>query len=127
VITNTLQYFSEFVRDIDFAGDTWKPVVLKTSSGDGWAMRGEKMTFGWMANPASGAANETFDMPGLPDGEYEVQLYRTWRGEYLDPIIASSAGWSLTVKVPELRSERGHARLTGDDVAFKIVKKEGVL
>ena len=80
------------------------------------------MTFGWVANPASGTANETFDVPGLADGEYEVQLYRTWRGEYLEPSVASSTGGTLTVKVPELRSKKGHAQLTGDDIAFKIVK-----
>jgi len=123
VLTRTLLYFSQFVRDIDFAGGKWKPIVLKVSDGDGWAMQGEKMTFGWVANPASGAADETFDVPGLEDGEYDVHLYRTWRGQYLDPIVAISTGGALTVKVPELQSNRGHAQQTGDDVAFKIVKK----
>jgi hypothetical protein len=123
VLTSSLAYFSEFVRGIDFAGDKWKPVTLKVSEGDGWAIEGEKMAFGWVVNPASGIANETFDVPGLEDGEYEVQLYRTWRGQYLDPVVVASAGGTLTVKVPELRSNRGHAQQTGDDVAFKIVKK----
>ena len=123
VLTSSLAYFSEFVRGIDFAGDKWTPVALKVSAGDGWAMQGGKMTFGWLVNPAGGMANETFEVPGQDDGEYEVQLYRTWRGQYLDPVVVASAGGILTVKVPELRANRGHAQQTGDDVAFKIVKK----
>jgi hypothetical protein len=123
VVTRTMLYFSRFVRDINFAGTEWKPVPLKVSDGDGWAIQGEGMTFGWVVNPLNGVANETFSVPGLADGEYDVRLYRTWRGDYLSPISATSAGGTLTVKVPELLPRGGRAQNIGDDVAFRIVKK----
>ena len=85
------------------------------------------MTFGWAVNPAGGMAGETFTVPGLADGDYDVYLYRTWRGQYLDPVAATSAGGSLTVSVPELQNDRGHAQQIGDDVGFKIVKRGAAL
>jgi hypothetical protein len=123
VVTRTMLYFARFVGDINFTGTEWKPVALTVSDGDGWAMQGQGMTFGWAVNPAGGAANETVGVPGLEDGEYDVYLYRTWRGEYLPPVTAPSAGGMLTVKVPELVARGGRAQHVGDDVAFKVVKK----
>ena len=123
VLTRSMLYFSRFVRGIDFAGKVWKPITLTVSNGDGWAMQGDGMTFGWVVNSLSGVANEIFTVPGLPDGEYDVHLYRTWRGEYLDPIAATSSGGMLAVKLPELRPRGQRAQQIGDDVAFRIVRK----
>ena len=81
------------------------------------------MTFGWVVSPATGVSGETFTVPGLPDGDYDVYLYRTWRGQYLEAAPASSAAGTLTVTVPELRAEGGHAQQMGDDVAFQIVRR----
>ena len=127
VLTPSMLYFSMFVRDVNFAGGEFKPVALKVSNGDGWAIEGGAVTFGWVANPSSGIANETFSVPGLPDGDYDVHLYRTWRGLYMDPIAATSKDGTLTVKVPELRPRGGRAQNIGNDVAFKIVKKGAAL
>ncbi|SPE30633.1 exported hypothetical protein [Candidatus Sulfopaludibacter sp. SbA6] len=123
VVTRTMSYFSRFVRDINFAAGEWKPLVLNVSDGNGWAMQGDKMTFGWVVNPVSGVANETFSVSGLEDDDYDVYLYRTWRGEYLPAISAASTGGTLTVKIPELLPRGGRAQNIGDDVAIKIVKK----
>ena len=123
VLTRSLLYFSQFLRGIAFGENHWRPAALKVSSGDGWAMAGERMTFGWVVNPAGGVANETFTVPGLEDGDYDVYLYRTWRGQYLEPIMAASAGGALAVTIPELKTDRGHAQQMGDAVAFKIVKR----
>jgi Domain of unknown function (DUF5060) len=124
VVTRTMSNFARFVRDINFAATGLKPIVLKMSAGDGWAVQGEAVTFGWVVNPANGIASESFTVPGLDDGDYDVYLYRTWRGEYMDAIPATSTGGTLTVKVPELRPTRdGRGQNIGDDVAFKLVKK----
>lgn len=123
VVTGTMLYFASFVGDIDFVNTSWQPVVLKVSTGDGWAMQSAAMTFGWVANPVSGVADETFTVPGLADGEYDVRLYRTWRGEYLAPMTATATGGMLSVKMPELLPKGSHAENIGDDVAFKIVRK----
>jgi hypothetical protein len=123
VITRTMSYFSRFVGDINFAGSQWKPAVLTVSNGNGWAMEGDGMTFGWVVNPLSGVADESFTVPNLPDGDYDVHLYRTWRGEYLPAITTHSIDGALTVEIPELRARGGRAQQAGDDIAFKIVKK----
>jgi len=122
-VTRTMLYFSQFVRDVPFAATQWKPVLLQMSEGNGWALQSEQMTLGWAVNPLNGIANETIDVPGLPDGEYETRLYRTYRGEYLDPVTATSTGGKLTLKIPELRTRGGRAQHIGNDVAFKIIKK----
>jgi hypothetical protein len=123
VIGPSMLYFSMFVRDIDFTAPVWKPVSLTVSDGDGWAMQSDGMTFGWVANSASGIAGETFTIPGLPGGDYEVHFYRTWRGLYLDPVSVRSSGGTLSVQIPELRNRGGRVQNIGNDVAFKIVKK----
>jgi hypothetical protein len=123
VVTRTLLYFAQFLRGIAFGEGDWKPAALNVSHGDGWAIEGQRMTFGWVVNPAGGIAGETFTLPGLEDGDYDVYLYRTWRGQYLEPIAASSAGGALTVTVPELHREGSRAQQMGDDAAFKIVKR----
>ncbi len=120
VVTSQIRNFANFVRDVDFAGAAWRPAEVEVSAGDGWAMQSDKLTFGWVANPSSGVANETFTVAGLADGPYEVQLYRTWRGMYLPPIPATASGGKLTVAIPELTRTEDRAQNIGDDVAFKI-------
>ncbi|MBN2288580.1 MAG: hypothetical protein JXQ83_04555 [Candidatus Glassbacteria bacterium] len=123
VVTNQMAFFSGFVADIDFAGLELAPAVIAAGGCDAYAMKSDKLIFGWVANPRSGVAGEKFTVSGLPDGEYEVLLYRTWRGRYLDRQAVACNGGRLTVTVPELLTARGHASHTGDDVAFKIYPK----
>lgn len=119
VVTRSLTYFARFVGNINFSGGPWTAVALRVSTGDGWAVESPAMTFGWVVNPMSGAARETFTVPGLPDGDYDVYIYRTWRGEYMPAIAATSAGGALTVKIPDPAGRQS----LNDDVAFKLVKK----
>jgi hypothetical protein len=123
VLSPSMLHFSSFVRGIDFAADTFQPVTLAVTNGDGWAMRGERVTFGWAVNSGTGVAAETITVPGLPDGEYDAHFFRTWRGLWVEPVSAASAGGTLTVKAPELRHRGGRAQNLGPDVAFRIVKK----
>ena len=86
-------------------------------------MQGDGLTFGWYANVVDGVANETVTVPGLPDGDYDIHLYRPWRGVYMPAIAAVSRGGELTVKIPELKPVASRVQNMGNDVAFKIVKK----
>jgi hypothetical protein len=123
VLTGELRAFAQFVSDIDFAGTDWQPLELKVSVGDGWAMKSDDLIYGWVVNPTSGAAKESFTIAGLDDGDYEVRLYRTWAGRYLEPMSVTVAKGQLTITIPELVSQDGHAINIGDDVAFKISSK----
>jgi hypothetical protein len=109
-LTPSLTHFARFVREIDFAKETFRPI-------------GGGVSFGWVVNPLRGAAGETVTVPGVPDGEYDVYFYRMWRGFYVEPVTVESKAGTLTVKAPELRPRAGRAQSIGHDVAFKIVKK----
>ncbi len=87
------------------------------------ALKSGGTAIGWVVHPQTSMANETFTISGLPEGYYEVQIFRTWRGSYLKPHTAESRDGKLTVTIPELRTSRGHASHIGRDVAFKIKLK----
>ncbi|RIK75569.1 MAG: hypothetical protein DCC67_15160 [Planctomycetota bacterium] len=123
VLTGQLRALARFVRDIDFANRQWTPVDVKMSTGDGWAMKSDDLVFGWVANPMSGVAKETFTLSGLDDGHYELRLYRTWPGIYMEPLAIAAARGTLSVAIPELTSQSGHAQHMGDDVAFKLTRR----
>ena len=121
VVTNQLLHFSRFVADIDFANLDFEPAKITAEDCDVWAMKSDKLTFGWVVNPRVSVAKESFTLSGLQDGEYEVRLYRTWRGQYMDKQTVQCRAGSLTVSIPELTTTRGHAAHIGNDIAFKIV------
>jgi hypothetical protein len=123
VVTNQMLHFSRFVADIDFAALDFEPARITAADCDAWAMKSDKLIFGWVVNPRLSVAREIFTLSGLPDGEYEVRLYRTWRGEYMDTQKVPCKGADLTVRIPELTATKGHAAHMGNDVAFKIVPK----
>jgi hypothetical protein len=125
VVTGQLRSFARFVNDIDFAGAKWAPIAVETTAGDAWAMRSDKLIYGWFASPATSVAKESFTIAGLQPGDYEVRLYRTWRGVYMEPQAVTAVDGKLTIAAPELAHQNGRSQLMGDDVAFKIVRKGG--
>ena len=123
VVTNQMLHFSRFVADIDFANLNIEPAKITAAHGDAWAMKSDKLIFGWVVHPRISVAKESFTVSGLRDGKYEVQLYRTWRGEYMDKHTVQCRGGDLTISIPELTTTKGHAAHIGNDIAFKIVPK----
>jgi len=123
VVTNQILNFSRFVSNIDFANLDLEPAKITAGDCDAWAMKSDKLIFGWVVNPRTSVANETFTISDLPEGSYEVRLYRTWRGRFMDSQTIKSQNGKLTCTIPELRTTRGHALHIGNDIAFKIVPK----
>jgi hypothetical protein len=123
VVTNQMLHFSQFVSDLDLSNLDFQPAEISAGDCDAWAMKSDRIVFGWMVNPRTSVAKESFTLSGLPAGEYQVLLYRTWRGSYLEPRTVECREGKLTVTIPELRTTRGHASHIGQDVAFKIVPK----
>jgi hypothetical protein len=121
VVTNQMRYFAQFVGDIDFARLEFQPAEIAAGGCDAWAMKSDKLIFGWVVNPRTSMANESFTIAGLADGDYEVRLYRTWRGRYLEPQTLPCRDGKLTVTIPELTTTQGHASYIGEDIAFRIV------
>jgi hypothetical protein len=124
VLTGQLRAFSQFVRDIDFAKTEWQPAKVEVTTGDGWAMKSDETIFGWIANPMSGVAKESFTISGLVDGDYDIRLYRTWTGRYLERTTATAAEGKLTISIPEVHAREGRVQSIGDDIAFKITKRD---
>jgi hypothetical protein len=123
VVTNQMLYFSQFVSKIGFAEKDFEPAEITAGDCDAWAMRAGDFVIGWIVNPRTSVANESFTVSGLSDGKYELRLYRTWRGRYMDPQTIECRDGKLTYTIPELKTTRGHALHIGNDVAFKIVPK----
>jgi len=123
VVTNQMRSFAQFVADMDLARLDLQPAEISAGGCDAWAMKSDKLVFGWMVNPRTSAATESFTIAGLPERDYEVRLYRTWAGRYLPPQTVPCHDGRLTVTVPELTTTQGHASHIGNDVAFKIVPK----
>jgi hypothetical protein len=113
-------------RDIHISWNLWFHSFISQGvwgGGNAWAMKSGDFAFGWVVNPGTSVANESFTIPGLRDGDYDVRLYRTWHGRYLDPQTLQCRDGKLTVAIQELRTTGGHASNIGNDIAFKIVPK----
>ena len=124
VLTNQLLHFSRFVGEIDFANlAAPQPASITAGPSDAWAIKSDKLVFGWLVNPRTSVANESLMISGLGDGKYSVRLYRTWAGSYLPEQIVDCRDGKLTVTIPELKTTAEHASLIGHDVAFKILPK----
>jgi hypothetical protein len=74
VVTSQIQYFARFAGDIDFARLTPEPAQIAAGACDAWAMRSGDFVFGWVVNPRTSVANESFTISGLKDGDYDVRL-----------------------------------------------------
>ncbi|MEM2889201.1 MAG: DUF5060 domain-containing protein [Candidatus Bathyarchaeia archaeon] len=123
VVTNQIRHFANFVSDIDFAHLDLEPAQIDAGSCDAWAMKSDKLIFGWVVNPRVSVARESFTISDLKNGRYEVRIYHTWRGQYLDAVTTQCKNGKLTVRIPELTRTQDHASYIGNDVAFKIVPK----
>ena len=124
VVNNQLLHFARFVSSIDFAKLDPKPAKISAGPCDAWALQSGSFVFGWVVHPRVSVAKEAFTIADLPDGRYEVRLYQTWRGRYLDPVSAECRQGQLTVQIPELRTSQGHASHIGNDVAFKVTPEQ---
>jgi hypothetical protein len=124
VVSRQMTHFAKFVGEIDFANLDLEPAeITATGECDAWAMRSAGVIFGWAVNPRISVAKESFTISGLDDGPYEVRLYLTWRGQYLDASILQCHDGKLAVTIPELLTTKGHASHVGNDIAFRIVPK----
>ncbi len=123
VVTSQMRYFGQFIADIDFAHLDLQPAQMDTTGCDGWAMKSDQLVFGWVVDAKTSVAKDTFTISGLRDGDYQVRIYRTWRGRYLDPQTVSCRDGKLVVTIPELTTTGGHAQHIGNDIAFKIVPR----
>ena len=123
VVNSQLGAFSRFVCGLDFSGDNPGPVVCRVGKGtDAWAMRNGATVFGWAVNPrlGEGIAGEKITLEGLTDGNYNLKIFHTWRGRFIEEKTIQAAGGKITFSAPELVTNRDRANQLGDDLAFVL-------
>jgi len=121
VVTQQLTSLARFADQIPFARLTGlAPVEIKISHGDAFAIKSDQLIFGWAVNPLADVTGATIRVFSLPQGEYSVQIYHTWRGQVIDEKIIVCQDGVLKFTVPILKIEDSHAQYVGQDVAFMV-------
>jgi hypothetical protein len=140
VVTNQLGSLRRFADAIPFSRLTHlRPVEAVNPGGDAYAIAGDQMIFGWAVNAETDMSGKTITLPGLTSGTYRLRLYHTWRGRFLDEpersfwrgprtgeeepppgTLVTAGKKGLSIEVPVLKIEDGHARYIGQDVAFTL-------
>jgi hypothetical protein len=119
VITRQLTSFSRFVSHIPFSKLTHvSPVPATLSNGDAFAIKSDQLTFGWVVNPVTDVTGAVVTVASLAEGNYTLQIYHTWRGDFIYKETVSSTNGSVTFNIPVLKIKDGHAEYVGQDIAF---------
>jgi len=130
MVTNQLRYFGRFTEQIPFSKLTGlAPLKAENPGGDAFAIGSDQLIFGWAVNAKTEIAGKTITISGVNNGQYRLKLYHTWSGRYIEvegqeELLISAGKNSLSFTVPILRIEGGHARYTGQDVAFILEPAE---
>ena len=121
VVTYQLLNYRRFVNQIPFSKLTnVKPIEIKNSDGDAYAISSDQLIFGWVVNTDTDLAGKTITLPLLNKGKYKLRLYHTWRGRFIEDseqlLEAKRAG--ITFDMPHMQIEGSHAQYIGQDIAF---------
>ncbi len=123
VVTNQMRYFAQFVADIDFAHLDLQPAEITAGDCDAWAMKSDKLIFGWVVNPRTSVANDPSRSPALATATTKCGSTAPGAAGIWTPRRVPCRDGKLTVTIPELTTTGGHASHIGNDVAFKIVPR----
>ncbi|MBN1893107.1 DUF5060 domain-containing protein [bacterium] len=119
IVTSRLRSISDFTSGIPFSRLTHVSRADATlSGGDAFAVKSDQLVFGWAVDPDADVAADTVTVKGLPDGDYRLKMYHTWRGKFFHQDSLACRGGSISFTVPVLRIEDSHAGYVGQDVAF---------
>lgn len=119
IVSNQLLSIRKFSDQIPFSKLTAPVrVAVKVKGGDGFAIRTDKMTYGWIVNAERDVAGNEVIIDGMTNGKYKLRLYHTWRGEFIKEEEVSSSAEGLIFSIPSLHTKDGHANYIGQDVAF---------
>ncbi|CAN5336660.1 hypothetical protein BH20BAC1_BH20BAC1_09430 [soil metagenome] len=119
VLTNQLASIRNFTDSINFSKlSNLNSASISSSAGDAYAIKGDQVTFGWVANPESDVAGLRVTVSSLKNGRYKLRLYHTWRGRFLSEEEISVKNGSVTFQIPRLFGTGSHANYIGEDAAF---------
>ena len=144
VVTDQLRSIRRFTERIPFSDLTGlEPLETSNPGGDAYAMGSDQLIFGWAVNADTDMSGKEITISGIRNGSYRLRLFHTWRGRFLDEperrsrrgpqaepekpqpgTLAEATNGNLTIQVPVLKIEEGHARYIGQDVAFLLVPSD---
>jgi hypothetical protein len=111
-----LKYLSEFVADINFSNEPYKPAAAEAVNADLYVIDSGNNAFGWARAFKNNRIDNTRLTLSKPEkGIYSVLWYDTWTGKILKTEKISAAGGKLVLTVPALERPC-------QDIAFKISK-----
>jgi len=93
---------------------------LKISNGDAFAIKSDQLILGWVVNPDTDVSGEQISIDVTEGGIFNVQIYHTWRGEFIDSSEIEAVNGKLKFTVPVLKIKGSNARYVGQDIAFII-------
>ena len=121
VVTRQMTNIAQFTREIPFSKLTQiMPMKATLSGGDAFAMKSDQLIFGWVVKPEADVAGAKVTLFDLPDAEYKLRIYHTWRGQFFHEEKISSTNGAIEFSIPILKIEGSHARYVGQDVAFVL-------
>ena len=119
IVTQQVRSIRTFTDAIPFARLTGlTPFRIDVSDGDGFGMRSNELTFGWIANPHTDVAGDSITLSSLKNGRYKLRLYHTWRGAFIQEKEVEISDGTTTINLPYLHTTGSHANYAGPDMAF---------
>lgn len=119
VVSNQMTSLKKFADAIPFSRLTGvTPFRFKLPDGDGFGMKSNELTFGWVVNPKTDVAGESIKLTSLTNGRYKLKLYHTWRGQFLEEKELQVSDGTATINLPYLHTTGSHANYVGPDMAF---------
>lgn len=124
VVNNQLTSLRRFTNMIPFAHLTGiEPADIKVQKGDAYAMKSNEVVFGWVVNSDADVAGETVTVSSLRNGKYNLRIFHTWRGAFLEEKEVTVTDGTLSFGPPYMRIRGGQANYIGQDMAFLLEYK----
>jgi hypothetical protein len=109
-----MSYISEFIKDIDFANENFKPTEISGENVDAYAMASDKGAFGWARTYTSNNISGSKINLKIASGNYQIEWFDGWEGEYVKTSTISVKNGMVTLEVPDLLVAR-------KDLGFRVV------
>jgi hypothetical protein len=129
ITSKQLLHVRKFSDNIPFSRLT-NPVrvPVKIHGGDGFAMQGGTVMFGWVVDPLGDVAGDKVVITSGRSGKYKLRLYHTWRGEFIKEEELNTTTDEVVFTIPSLQTTQSHANYIGQDIAFilEFIKEPSV-
>ena len=119
VLTSQVTSIRKFTDRIPFGRLTdVTPAAIKSTKGEGYAMKSNEVIFGWVVNSESDIAGAGITLSKIKNGKYKLKIFHTWRGTFIEERDLTVTSESVTFGLPHMKITDGHASYLGQDISF---------